>query len=876
MGVVYEAEQEHPRRIVALKVIKSAVASPELRRRFELESLALGRLQHPGIAQIHEAGTAETSLGPQQYFAMEFVHGSSLLDYAEARRFDTRQRLELMVKICEAVHHAHQRSLIHRDLKPGNILVDETGQPKILDFGVARATDSDAHATRQTDLGQLVGTLAYMSPEQVLGDPLELDTRSDVYALGVILYELLAGRRPYCISPKLHEAVRTIREEDPTPLSSISRNYRGDVETIVAKTLEKDKARRYSSAAELAGDIRRYLHDEPIVARPPSASYQLQKFARRHKALVAGTTAVFLVLVCGIMVSTWQAARATRAQQAAVLERNRALRAQEVASAAEARALDERNQAVAEKQRADTESATAKAVVDFLQSDLLWQASAYAQSQPNNKPDPDITVRTALDRAAARISSKFDKQPLVEASIRHTIGNTYWDLGLFPQAQRQVKRAVDLRRRVLGEEDPETLQSMGLLADLQREQGRLVKAEALFTRILEIRRRKLGAEHRDTLASMSSVAAVWISLDKYEQAEALLTKALAIRSRVLPAADPDTRDNMYSLAVVYSDQGKYPQAERLHNQVLQLDRQVLGADHPYTLNTMAALGHEYTQDGKYAEAAALLSKVLERRQRVFGAEHPDTLGSMADLALLYMRQQMYLEAEPIYSKVLQVQRRVLGEEHPDTLTSMNNLGVLYRNLGKYAEAEPLCGRVVEIRQRLLGPEHPDTLLSMYNLGFVYLREGKNTQAEALFSRALEVWRRVPPPGTFDLMNAVVSLGRARLELNKYAEAETLLREALSRQEKKTPEAWERYSSQCLLGSSLTGQGRYGEAEPLLLSGYQGLLQREAAIPLASRYALDQAGESIVRLYQAWGKPDKAAEWREKLQVSKATPLPANP
>src|SRR5215831_8724338 len=270
MGVVYEAEQEHPRRIVALKVMKPGIAGPEQVRRFEHESRVLGRLQHPGIAQIYEAGTADAGFGPQHYFAMEFIRGQSLREYAQALHLNVRQRLELMIKICDAVHHAHQRGVIHRDLKPGNILVDASGQPKILDFGVARSTDSDAHATRQTDLGHLVGTLAYMSPEQVLGDPLELDTRSDVYALGVILYELLAGRLPYTVSRNLPEAVQTIREEEPAPLSSIVRNYRGDIETIVAKALEKDKARRYASAAGLAADIRRYLTDEPIVARPPS------------------------------------------------------------------------------------------------------------------------------------------------------------------------------------------------------------------------------------------------------------------------------------------------------------------------------------------------------------------------------------------------------------------------------------------------------------------------------------------------------------------------------------------------------------------------------------------------------------------------------
>ena len=258
--------------------------------RFEKEAQALGRLQHPGIAQIYEAGTAETGWGLQPYFAMEFIRGKTLREYVRDRHLTTAQRLDLMALVSEAVHHAHQRGLIHRDLKPGNIIVDETGQPKILDFGVARVTDSDMQATRQTDVGQLVGTLAYMSPEQVLADPNLLDTRSDVYALGVILYELLAGRLPYDINfTKIHEAVQTIRDADPVPLRSIQRNYRGDIETIVAKALEKDKNRRYASAADLAADIRRHLANQPIMARPASVGYKLQKFFGRHKAGVIGT-----------------------------------------------------------------------------------------------------------------------------------------------------------------------------------------------------------------------------------------------------------------------------------------------------------------------------------------------------------------------------------------------------------------------------------------------------------------------------------------------------------------------------------------------------------------------------------------------------------
>jgi serine/threonine protein kinase len=395
--------------------------------------------------------------------------------------------------------------LIHRDLKPGNILVEETGQPKILDFGVARVTDRDVETTRQTDLGQLVGTLAYMSPEQAVGDPLEVDTRSDVYTLGVILYELLAGRLPYALSRKPHEAARTIREEDPTPLSSISRVYRGDIETIVAKALEKDKARRHASASGLAADIQRYLKDEPIAARPPSASYQLRKFARRNKALVAGVAAVFVVLIGGVIASTLEAARARRAER------------------------------------------IAEAVNNFLQNDLLSQASANTQARPDTKPDPDLKVRTALDRAAANIGRKFKDQPLVEASIRQTIGNTYIDLGLYPEAQRQIERAVDLLRGSLGEDNSETLKTVNDLAVLYLNQGNFAQAEPLVARVLAIQRRVLGDKHLDTLTTMNSLAGTYWEQGKYAQAEPLLAKILQLRRRALGEEHPDTLRVMHNL-----------------------------------------------------------------------------------------------------------------------------------------------------------------------------------------------------------------------------------------------------------------------------------------------------------------------------------------
>jgi tetratricopeptide (TPR) repeat protein/predicted Ser/Thr protein kinase len=988
MGTVYEAEQEEPRRIVALKVIKLGLASPDRLRRFRLESRALARLQHPGIAQIYEFNTADSDFGPQPYFAMEFIRGLPLREYAEVHRLDTRQRLILIVKVSEAVHHANQRGLIHRDLKPGNILVDESGQPKILDFGVARVTETDAledaQPTMQTAVGQIVGTLAYMSPEQVLGDPLDVDTRSDIYSLGVILYELLSGRLPYQVNQRqLSEAVHAIREEEPESLSSINRNYSGDIETIVKRALEKDKTRRYASAADLGADIQRYLNDEPITARPPSAGYQLQKFARRHRPLMAGVAAVFVVLLAGVAVSTSEAIRANRAGQAALSERDRAV-------AAEASALQERNRALTERRRADNESASAKAVSDFLQNDLLAQASASAQARPDTKPDPNLKVRTALDRAAAGIAHKFDKQPLVEASIRQTIGSAYLDLGIYPEAGKQIERVLDLRRRLLGAEHPDTLSSERSLAVIYRYQGKADQAESLLNKVLGIQRRLLGADHPNTLESaydlallyddqekfaqaeplltraldgqrrtlgekdpgtaltMNKLAELYKEEGKYSQAESLHTRALGIQRTVLGEEHPDTLFTTNSLASLYGDEGKYTQAESLYAHALEVQRRVLGEEHIDTLETMTSLGNLYRTEGRYAEAEHLQTRTLEIERRVLGEEHPDTVTSMNNLAALYDAQGKYAQAEPIDTKVLEIHRRTLGEENPATARSMNNLAVLYgkegrwaqaepflanalairrrvlgeghplslmtmanlgfvyQRLGKYAQAEPLSNRAVEglrraegqehndtlismnmlgllyrsegkyaeaeriliktleIRRRVLGADHPDTIKSMNSLASLYRSEGKSAEAETLLTSVLEARRHVLGPAHPDTTSVMTLLGEVRLQQKKYVEAEVLLREARNNNEKAAVDSWERYWSLNLLGASLAGQGQYAEAEPLLVSGYQGMIQREATIPLEERLVVSQAGERIVQFYENWQKAEKAAEWREKL------------
>ena len=868
MGTVYQAKQQTPHRIVALKVIKAGMASDQVLRRFEQESEALGRLQHPGIAQIYDAGTADSGFGPQPYFAMEFIEGLPLMDYATERPLSIPTKLELMAKVCDAVNHAHQRGIIHRDLKPGNILVEADAQPKILDFGVARVMDSDVLITRQTDLGQLIGTLAYMSPEQALGNPLELDIRSDVYALGVILYELLAGKLPYETNRgTLYEAVRAIREEDPARLGTLYRGYRGDIETIAAKALEKDKARRYASAGELAGDIRRHLADLPIMARPPSASYQLQKFSRRHKAVVIGTAGVLVALIAGVIVSTWQLVRARTAEHAALEQRDRAVAAesraeagQETARKERARAEQERNAAVVEKRRADSEAASAQAVNEFLEKDLLAQAGASRQSEAGAKPDPDLKVRTALDRAAGRIAGKFDKQPEVEASIRDTIGQTYLNLGLYPEARKQLERSLELRRRALGAADPKTLNTMGRVGQVNQEEGKYAQAEALFSQTLEIQRSVLGPEHPDTLTSMGNLATTYFSQGKYVQAETMIGRTLEIQRRVLGPGHPSTLNSMNMLSNIYSSQSKYPQAEAIYSRILEIKRRVLGPEHPSTLIGMNNLASTYARLGKYPQAAALFSETLEIKRRVLGPEHPRTLDGMDNLASTYSRLGKYLQAEALFSQTLEIRRRSMGAAHPATINNMGGLAGIYSLNGKYEQAETLFSQTLDIQRRVVGPEHPSTLGNMFGLAGTYNSQGKYAQAEALYGQTLEIQRRVLGPEHQFTMESVGGLAQVYQAQGKYAASEPFAREGVEIARKKHPDDWERFLAEALLGASLAGQKKFAEAEPLLLEGYRGMDARKDRIAVPDRYHLDRAREWIVKLYQAWGKPGEAAAW----------------
>ncbi|HEY5809226.1 MAG TPA: serine/threonine-protein kinase, partial [Povalibacter sp.] len=525
MGVVYHAQQLEPiRRDVALKVIKPGMDTKQVIARFENERQALAVMDHPNIAHVFDAGA--TSNG-RPYFVMELVDGIPITEYCDSKRLSITERIELLISVCEAIHHAHQKGIIHRDIKPSNILIveyEEKRAPKVIDFGIAKALGQQLDAaTMMTNIGVAMGTPDYMSPEQADLTRHDVDTRSDVYSLGAVLYELLTGttplkrqslqntgyvdvlerirteepERPSTRSrlPQSSAEIASLRRCDPAKLPKV---LQGDLDWIAMKALEKDRARRYESVNGLKRDLERYLRGDAVEAGPPSRTYRLSKFVRRHRAwLAAGATFVAL-LVSAVVVSSWLAIRASRAEQFAL-----------------------------------TESATAKAVNEFLRHDVLAQASANVQAAPGAKPDPELTVRTALDRAASRIAGKFDAQPMVEASIRQTISNAYRDLGLYSEAQQHSERALELLRRVHGQTHPLVLTAMKELTELYTLRGQYPEAERLYSQVPELHRKLQGAEHPETLDSLETLASLYVSQGKLSQAESLFSTVLEVRRRVL-------------------------------------------------------------------------------------------------------------------------------------------------------------------------------------------------------------------------------------------------------------------------------------------------------------------------------------------------------
>ncbi len=576
MGAVYEAEQATPSRRVALKVIRPGILSPKLLRRFEHEVQVLGRLQHPGIAQIYEAGSDDDGAAAAPFFAMELIAGQPLTEYVKANDLDVPTQLELIAKVCDAVQHAHQRGVIHRDLKPANILVDRSGQPKVLDFGVARATDADVQVTTlQTDVGLLVGTIPYMSPEQIEGDSASLDTRCDVYALGVVLYELVCGRLPFDLDRKsVLEAVRCIREDEPIRGSAITKAVRGDVETILLKAMEKDRDRRYQSASELAADIRRYLRHEPLSARPPSAAYQLRKLAQRKKAAVFGAAIAVVGLLLGTGGAAWQAYEAT-------VERDRAVR----------------------------QTRVAEQIISFLQ-DVLASADPAVS-------DADVTVRGALDRAARSVETELTGEPLLQALVHHQIGQIYHRLGRYEEAERHLRTALEVHRRLAGD-DEETAAIITDLAWALQEHGDFDGSERTFRESLAIMRRLFGEDAPQAVVVLAFIADTKNLKREWPEAAALARDALALLTQSFGSEHEDTAYAQTTLARALTNMGQTNEAERLYRRALTTQRKLLGDDHLQVTFTLTGLADCLSVMGRADEATEVREQAAVIKRQRFG------------------------------------------------------------------------------------------------------------------------------------------------------------------------------------------------------------------------------------------------------------------
>lgn len=786
MGQVWLAEQTAPvKRQVALKLIKGGWYDSAVIQRFEAERQSLAVMNHPAIAKVFDAGSTADG---QPYFVMEYVDGVPITKYCDAKKLKIRERLELFIQVCEGVQHAHQKAIIHRDLKPSNILVVEVDGkpvPRIIDFGLAKAISPQpgAEQTLFTQMGGLVGTRGFMSPEQADPSVLDVDTRTDVYSLGVILYVLLTGTLPF--DPEqwkrkpFDEVLRQLREEDPPSPSTkiglekassipnaamrateprqLARLLHGDLDWIAMKAIDKDRNRRYGTPSELAADLRRYLNHEPIIARPASTGYRLRKYVRRHSIGVAAAAAIAVLLIASALVQVVELRRITR-------ERDRTSR-----------------------------------ITDFM-------AGMFKVSDPGEARGNTITAREILDKASTDIDTGLAKDPELQAQMMSIMGSVYEKLGLYARAESLQERALEIRRRVLGPKHVDTLKSASLLAfDLDKE-AHYADAEKLERETLEIQARVLGLEHPDTLATRYNLALTLRKEGRQVEAEKLNRETLDIRRRVLGPENLDTVASMETVALDLMRERRYDQAEKLERETLEMRRRMLGSEHPDTLMAMSNLGIILHREALYAEAEKLDRDTLAIRRRVLGPEHPDTLAIMNNLAMELRREGKYAEADNLGHATLEIERRVLGTEHPLTLSTMGNLANSLDSEGRYAEAENLDREILDIRRRVSGPEHPDTLRAMENLAADLKQEGHYAEAELLQRKTLDQMRRLLGPEDVDTLGTMEELASTLSHENRYEEAKKLFHEVIEAASKvqgqpHLSDAW--YNSAC--GAAVAGR-----------------------------------------------------------------------
>jgi serine/threonine protein kinase/Tfp pilus assembly protein PilF len=799
-GVVYVAEQEEPvRRRVALKIIKLGMDTKQVIARFDAERQALAMMDHPNIAKIHDAGVTETG---RPYFVMELVRGVKITDYCDQNHLASRERLDLFIQVCRAVQHAHQKGIIHRDIKPSNILVtlhDGVPVPKVIDFGIAKATQGRlTDQTVFTAFEQFIGTPAYMSPEQAELSGLDIDTRSDIYSLGVLLYQLLTGTTPFdakeLLAKGLDEMRRTIREVEPVKPSTrltqeLSRTQGGkgekgkgrseavshstlnhqlstDLDWIVMKSLEKDRTRRYETANGLATDIARHLSNEPIVARPPSRLYRFQKTVQRNKLAFAAAAAIVSAVIMGLGASTWEYLKEREARRRAVAAEQEQIRLREEADKARANET-------AQRLKAETEAARSTQVAQFMKDMLQGVGPGVALGRDTK------LLREILDNTARRVNTEVTNQPEVRAELLFTVGEMYLKLGEFDRAAEALRESLRLRRLTFGETNKFVAASLHMLARIRvnrRGPNDYVEGEALVRQALAMRRMLLGEEHPEVADSLAILAAALQNQGRRAEAEPIHRQALATRRKLLHD-HPDVASSLNNLALLLTDQGKLDEAERMLREAITLQRKLYGDEHYDVATSLRNLGNVLFKQGRLAEAEAAHRQALAMRRKFLPAEHSSVRDSINQLASVLDKEGKGAEAETLLREELAVQEKRLGVGHPDLADLLGALANTLATQGKLDEAIALFSEALPLQRKLRGNSHVQVAYTASSLAGLLWRQGKLAEAEALYRGALAIQRRRPPDqyvSVESLVGWIVELSRAQ---GKDTTADSLEREA---------------------------------------------------------------------------------------------------
>jgi len=773
MGQVWLAEQLAPvRRQVAVKLIKAGMYDEAVVQRFQSERQSLAIMDHPAIAKVFDAGTTPQG---QPYLVMEYVPGLPITDYCDQHKLSIKDRLELFIHACEGVQHAHQKAIIHRDLKPSNILViDVDGKPvpRIIDFGLAKTTASQVSGeTLFTQLGQFIGTPGYMSPEQVNLSARDIDTRTDVYTLGVVLYVLLTGLQPFETKrrekPSLEEWLRQLREEEPpNPSTKVSGDkdtssatadarrtepkqlisqLRGDLDWITMKALERDRTRRYGTPSELAADLQRFLSHEPVIARPASTGYRLRKYIRRHRVAMSVGAGVLLVLVVFSVVQALQLRETTR----------------------------ERDHAKQERDRANQERDRATRIAAFM-------SNMFKVPDPSEARGNSVTAREILDRAANDIGTGLAQDPDVKSQMLHEMAGTYNNLGLHARAHELAQRALDARRSLHGADDPKTLESMTQLGLILHMEGHDADAEPLDRRALADERRVLGSDDPLTLETADDLAMVLKPLGRFPEAEKLAREVVDTSTRRLGPESALTLRAQNHLASILFYEGHAADAEKVLRPALDIERRVWGSDHPETMKALAMLAISLHHENHFAEAEALYREVLAASEQVLGNEHPSTAIAMGNLASILADEGSSPESLNLQRQALAIFSRTLGPDHPSTLMCELNLTRGLRSEGQLQEAERMQRQILATEIRAHGAEYPDTLLAESELASTLFVERRYAEAEKLARETFDIQLRQLGPRHRDVMDTLQRLGMAMALNHHYAQAKLLFTDVIDK------------------------------------------------------------------------------------------------